>query len=96
MKSDAITSRVRRTLEAEEEADRRAGSMLRLLRLASRLTVDQAALRAGLSAEEWEDHESGLMPIPVTRLAAIAATLDVSPARLLLLLTRGDSECRLS
>lgn len=81
-----MTSRVQRTLAAEEEADRRAGSMLRLLRLASRLTIDQAALRTGISTEEWEDHESGLIPIPVTRAPAMAAALGLETKDLLPLL----------
>jgi len=93
MKRQAITSRVRRALAAEEEADRRAGSTLRRLRRASRLSVARAASRADISPEEWMDHEAGTFPVPVTRLPRISTALRLDRDLLVRLLIETDAEC---
>ena len=90
MRHHSIPIRNRQTVDAEEDADRRAGAALRLLRMASRMGVAEVAHRANIHPEEWADHEAGTMPIPVTRVPAIAMALQLETGELLRLLMPAD------
>lgn len=83
-----------RTLAAEQECDRLAGEAVRTLRLQTRLSVPEAARKGGVDAMEWADHEAGLIPIPITRVPAIAIALGMEPWDLIRLLL-GDASIHL-
>jgi len=50
---------------------------IRDLRLARRLSIEQAAHRAGMEYSEWEAFESGHPPVDSERLRPVADVLEV-------------------
>lgn len=85
-----------RVLEEEQEADRRAGEVLMTLRLANRLSVLQAATRAGIDDDEWTEHESGRLPVPISRVPNLARALGIEAFDLASLMMTGAGTFRTS
>jgi transcriptional regulator with XRE-family HTH domain len=56
--------------------------LIRGLRLARRLSIEQAARLGGMEFSEWEAMESGHPPIDSERLRPVAAVLEVDWAEL--------------
>jgi transcriptional regulator with XRE-family HTH domain len=51
--------------------------LIRDLRLARRLSIEQAALLAGMEDSEWTAMEGGYPPVDSERLRPVAAVLEV-------------------
>ncbi len=59
------------------------GRRLRNIRQAAELTPEELAQLSGMPGHELADYESGEIPLPLTRIRALAAALDTDPLGLL-------------
>jgi predicted transcriptional regulator len=66
-----------RTLRIEMGVDAAIGQQLRTLREIAGLTLEALADRTGLPAEELDDHEHGLMPVPLARAVILSESLGI-------------------
>lgn len=73
----ARTEHGTRTLRIEMGVDAAIGQQLRTLREIAGLTLEALADRTGLPTEELDDHEHGLMPVPLARAVILSESLGV-------------------
>lgn len=67
----------------EQRLDRIMGRRLIRLREEAELSLEDLSILSGIPREELAEHETGEIPLPLTRLRAIATALDTGPAALL-------------
>lgn len=65
-------------LEREPHLDRIIGRRLANLRDRRHLTLQELASLTGIQADELKHYEAGEIPIAISRIRVIAATLDLS------------------
>lgn len=71
------------SLRLEQFIDQSLGRLLSREREVAGFTIDSFAYTSGLPAQELQDHEEGLLPIPASRLPVLIATLAGQPGALL-------------
>jgi hypothetical protein len=63
------------SLILEQRIDTLFGVMLRTLRTQSGLSIESLSHLSGFAVEELEDHELGVLPVPMSRLAVLLVLL---------------------
>lgn len=82
------------TLLLEEHLDRRLGAVLTAVRARSGMSIEMLSSVSGLPAEELLDHERGLLPIPLARVAVLTLALGVDAQELLRVAIPPIAMCR--
>lgn len=77
-----ITLTTRLQQEQERHLDRVIGGRLSKFRTALSLSREDLAALSGIPEDELAEHESGEIPIPMSRVRPIAAVLDLHPLEL--------------
>lgn len=69
-------------LEREPHLDRIIGRRLAAVRDSQHLTLDELSALSGIPQDELTDYEAGEIPVSMSRVRLIAATLDLTPSDL--------------